>query len=410
MLSRFNVQRATAAPSKGGLAWLTNWVPTYRVPELELLRARYSDLHVFVSRPATSVNLPGEASDHHLNVETIGTVSLSRSRAHPLGFTDYEPMLIPIGLLPKLFRMRPHTVFSAELGPRTLQAVLYRMCAPSSRLIIHADLCEQSELRRSSVRERIRRWMLRHADAVVVNGASGERYVQQLGVEPRKIARIPYSCDPQLFSAAGACEAAPSEPSVRRLLYAGQFTDRKGIVQFLELLGQYCVRHPSKRVELIAIGAGPREMELKALETPANLSIEVRSPVPRNDLPALYRGADLFVFPSFADTWGLVVSEAMACGLPVLGSRSSQAVEEMVRFGVNGWTFDPTSREATYQAIQSALNTDLERLRHMGRAARKTARLTSPEAVAERLARVIDSVHDPAGLEPRSGGRRARPC
>ena len=58
-------------------------------------------------------------------------------------------------------------------------------------------------------------------------------------------------------------------------------------------------------------------------------------------LPALFAAADAFVFPTLADEWGVVVNEALAAGLPVLGSVHSQAVEELCAEGETGWIFDP---------------------------------------------------------------------
>ena len=43
------------------------------------------------------------------------------------------------------------------------------------------------------------------------------------------------------------------------------------------------------------------------------------------------------------EPWGLVINEAMACGLPVLSSRNVGAAEELVDEGVNGWVFDPSN-------------------------------------------------------------------
>ena len=58
----------------------------------------------------------------------------------------------------------------------------------------------------------------------------------------------------------------------------------------------------------------------------------------------VYAKASLFAFPTLADEWGVVVNEAMAAGLPVLGSIYSQAVEELVEDGVSGWVFRPMNR------------------------------------------------------------------
>ena len=60
----------------------------------------------------------------------------------------------------------------------------------------------------------------------------------------------------------------------------------------------------------------------------------------------VYAKASLFAFPTLADEWGVVVNEAMAAGLPVLGSIYSQAVEELVEDGVSGWVFRQMNRRS----------------------------------------------------------------
>jgi glycosyltransferase involved in cell wall biosynthesis len=97
----------------------------------------------------------------------------------------------------------------------------------------------------------------------------------------------------------------------------------------------------------------------------------------------VYRTADVFALPTLADEWGMVVNEAMSIGLPVLGSRHSQAVEELVEEGVNGWTFVPDRPEAVDEALERALGTPPEQLARMGVAARDTVRPLTPEYVAD---------------------------
>jgi glycosyltransferase involved in cell wall biosynthesis len=59
--------------------------------------------------------------------------------------------------------------------------------------------------------------------------------------------------------------------------------------------------------------------------------------------PVFYALADSFVLPSAYEEWGLVVNEAMACGLPVIVSRTAGCAEDLVRDGENGFRFEPTS-------------------------------------------------------------------
>jgi glycosyltransferase involved in cell wall biosynthesis len=58
------------------------------------------------------------------------------------------------------------------------------------------------------------------------------------------------------------------------------------------------------------------------------------------ELPRFYAHAGCFIHPALEEPWGLVLNEAMACGLPILSGNNVGAAEELVDEGVNGWTFD----------------------------------------------------------------------
>jgi hypothetical protein len=95
-----------------------------------------------------------------------------------------------------------------------------------------------------------------------------------------------------------------------------------------------------------------------------------------------------------ADECGLVVNEAMIAGLPVLGSRFSQAVEELVVDGVNGWIFTPTDEQDTYNAIERALQTDTKTLEAMSDRAVHTVAGLTQSAMAKRMSETIFQVMD----------------
>jgi glycosyltransferase involved in cell wall biosynthesis len=81
------------------------------------------------------------------------------------------------------------------------------------------------------------------------------------------------------------------------------------------------------------------------------------------ELPKFYAHAGCFVHPALEEPWGLVLNEAMACGLPVLSGSNVGAAEELVDDGVNGWCFDAENVEAMAQAMtRMAGLSDVERL------------------------------------------------
>jgi glycosyltransferase involved in cell wall biosynthesis len=77
--------------------------------------------------------------------------------------------------------------------------------------------------------------------------------------------------------------------------------------------------------------------------------------------PTLFSIADVFVLPSHTEEWGLVVNEAMACGLPILVSRNVGSAHDLVHDGVNGFKFDPENAEELSRLIRSICSNTAQR-------------------------------------------------
>jgi len=101
-----------------------------------------------------------------------------------------------------------------------------------------------------------------------------------------------------------------------------------------------------------------------------------------DELPRWYTEADVVVFPTLADEWGVVVAEALAAGVPVLGSVYSQAVDELIEPFKNGWLFRPDSQEETYASLKAALEAPAVTRAVMAEHCRASVSTLLPGAVA----------------------------
>ncbi len=156
----------------------------------------------------------------------------------------------------------------------------------------------------------------------------------------------------------------PRDPAVRERLSGGRPD---------ELLVVYVGRlSPEKRLETIRdplfsvpgvrlamVGGGPSEEQLKRhfRGTATTFPGYLRG----NDLVAAYRAADVFLFPSTTETFGLVALEAMACGVPVIAANAG-GVLDIITHGENGLLFDP-ERPEQIGALVGRLKDDPD-LRH----------------------------------------------
>ena len=159
----------------------------------------------------------------------------------------------------------------------------------------------------------------------------------------------------------------------------------------MQLLAHYQAQRENALL-LTVFGKGPDEARLRELTLPPSLRVEVKGHSGYDELRDGYADADLLVFPTLADEWGLVVNEALAAGLPVLGSKYSQAVEELICEGQNGWVFDPTQDRDTLAAIERACSLGAEDLNRLRPHCRATVAERTPAWAAEKFVTALRSI------------------
>jgi len=112
------------------------------------------------------------------------------------------------------------------------------------------------------------------------------------------------------------------------LLYVGPLMERKGIDYLIKAMPQILKEHSG--VGLVILGDGEKEwLENLAKELGVRKNIRFEGFVPEDDLPEYYKAADIFVFPSLLEGFGMVLVEAMASGLPIV-STTATAIPEVV--------------------------------------------------------------------------------
>jgi glycosyltransferase involved in cell wall biosynthesis len=363
------------------VAFLTNFIPPYHKPALDCLAKRFGALRIFLSTPMEA-NRPWKLEWSGLDVVVQKTMTVGGKWRHPSGFNEALAIHFPLDTLGQLRRYRADVMISGEMGTRTLLAALYRRLHRKSKLIVWAEYAEATEQGRGFARGVLRKILSRNVDAFLAVGGSGARYVRSLGVGERKIFKLSYTTDVQRFS---AIQLTRQAGHAQRLLYVGQLIARKGLLQFLEVLSRWAADHPERMLEFVFVGDGPLRQQLESGPRATNVALQFSGSCQYEDLPRVYGEAGVLVLPTFADTWGVTVNEALASGVPVLGSIYSQAVEELVKDGQNGWTFRAGHPEEIYGAIDRMMHTPEAELAAMRSCARRTALELTPERMADSI-------------------------
>ncbi|MCY3932100.1 MAG: glycosyltransferase family 1 protein [Acidobacteria bacterium] len=230
--------------------------------------------------------------------------------------------------------------------------ILPETFTPRHRLVVRAALA------------RVRR----RADRVLVPSEAVKRdLVERVSVNEGLVVVTPEACDRRfrpVDAAAVRAVAARHDLPERYVLAVGTLEPRKNLTRLLEafslLLGR---RRIAPDYRLVLVGArgwleGPIFRAVKELELEGHVLFT--GFVADEDLPAVYTGASLFVFPSLHEGFGLPLLEAMACGAPVVASNVSSLPEVA---GSAAVLVDPHDVEALAGAIAGVLEDDARRER-----------------------------------------------
>ncbi|HEX2778507.1 MAG TPA: glycosyltransferase family 1 protein [Gemmatimonadaceae bacterium] len=164
-------------------------------------------------------------------------------------------------------------------------------------------------------------------------------------------------------------------------VHVGRLAAEKGVETILDAYAIARGALPEGAVHLVIAGIGPCEEELRA-RAPRGVTF-LGYLDRRTLLPRLYASADAFVFSSLTETLGLVVLEAMSCGLPVIATPAG-GVADHLRDGENGIAFPPNDARAMASAMVR-LAMDRRLATRLGRTARATAEALSWDAELDRL-------------------------
>lgn len=164
---------------------------------------------------------------------------------------------------------------------------------------------------------------------ITVSEFSKKEIIRLLGVKPEKIEVIYNGVDEVFFESP---DAAADRQALKKfgiegeyIFYAGNHQPRKNLSRLIQAF----LKSGTKKFELVIAGKiDPRRAELyKIADSRAGKAVRFIGQVGEGELPALYRGASLFVFPSLFEGFGLPPLEAMACKTPVVASNRSSIPE-----------------------------------------------------------------------------------
>jgi glycosyltransferase involved in cell wall biosynthesis len=195
--------------------------------------------------------------------------------------------------------------------------------------------------------------LLRRFDGFLYVGQRNREYLLHYGAPPQRLFFSPHCVDNDAFAAASGGVCRPQ--GHRRVLFVGKLVARKHPADLLHAVA----RLRDKPVQIAFVGAGELESELRQLAASSSVHADFMGFVNQSELPAAYASADVLVLPSDGrETWGLVVNEAMACGIPAIVSDAVGCGPDLIEQGRTGATFPLGDVAALASAIENVLSFD----------------------------------------------------
>lgn len=215
---------------------------------------------------------------------------------------------------------------------------------------------------RNALKELVKRIIVSVFSAAMVGGTSHRYYIQKLGMHSDRIFLGYDVVDNHFFheevrkiveSRASRVEGTAGDEKKPYFLASARFVEKKNLPRLIRSYARY--RHlvlsplDSRPTtvdppwNMIILGDGELRPALERLRSELGLDGYLHMPGFKQyeELPGYYANAGAFIHASTTEQWGLVVNEAMASGLPVLVSNRCGCAADLVKEGINGYTFDP---------------------------------------------------------------------
>jgi 1,2-diacylglycerol 3-alpha-glucosyltransferase len=258
----------------------------------------------------------------------------------------------------------------------------------------------QDMRRGHAVVEFLKAQFLQRCSGFLVPGKSALEYLRAHKVDEAAIFSAPNAVDNDFFVAAAASARRDASKWRRELvlparyfLFVGRLVREKG---GFELLSAYAKLDKSMRQQiglvLVGDGACRRQLESQASSiTPGE--VRFAGFAQRDQLAIYYALAEMLILPTYTDTWGLVVNEAMACGLPVIVSQVAGCAADLVKENWNGLLVTPKDVSSLTSAMRSlADQPDLRA--SMGANSMQRISVYSPKKWSAGVARMVQAAGD----------------
>ncbi len=253
-----------------------------------------------------------------------------------------------------LRKIAPDVIVNDGLNPTQLYAFAYALMKGVPHVPL-TDGTDMSERGLSRLHKAVRRFVYGRSAAFLSASAGGQRLFESYGAPAERCFRSYLCIDNEAY------QRPPDEGNERfDLIFCGRVVPEKGPMFALDVAREVA-RRLKRKVRILFVGSGEEEERVRIAATRMTDQVDAQFHgfALQKELPALYRSARIFLFPTYADVWGVVANEACAAGRPVIVSPHAGVAGELVVDGQNGFVSPLDPYLWAEQAVKLLSNADL---------------------------------------------------
>lgn len=237
--------------------------------------------------------------------------------------SDVSHIYVNPHILMSLVRLKPEIIILDSFSPTMVMAACYAIAARVPFALAIEGSRELDPGETSRLHAMLRKTLAKHATFGICTSESARDMMESWGLERARTVLVPH-----VGTWDGPAELRGFEDRPFDLLLCGTLNDRKNPLFLADVVDRLVAKGVKPRVRVV--GVGPLRDQFAARLAAAGVEAQFDGYLQQDGIIDSYSSAKVVVFPTKADTWGLVVNEAILCGTPVVASPHAISARELL--------------------------------------------------------------------------------
>lgn len=329
---------------------ITNIPTPYRIPlfnELnEQLASRGQKLKVIFAalsyvRRKWTINM----SECKFKFEVLPSKSIRHSDPEKFSFT--------YSCLYRIISKEDPSVLITNAFSIATAKIWWRSLFKETPYIVWSGAVERKDRPDSFLRRLYRKILIKRAQGFIAYGTKAKEYLLSLGVDADRIQVGINTVDTQFYLNETIKYRKNHNPqdSKKHLLYVGHLSTRKNVMKLLKVINNLSESRSDFVLDIVGDGEESVRLEKYVVDNQLTNLVKFHGFKQKSDIPHFLAQSDCFLFQTDFDTWGLVLVEAMAAGLPCISSIHAGATHDLIKDRENGFAVDFSETEKVAERI-----------------------------------------------------------